>query len=179
MKYVTYKRCFVNEEEEITRKISNGFVPCFCRDYILYIIYAYSYIYTMYIIYYIYIYIHMSSHLSPHWLCCNSCTSAHDVRLHIAGVNEPKRAQQDKQHNISDHKWSATHRVLKSHRSKMNNTCNQQYVIIHHVAKCMIYHKNHCGDYREGTSLSWLDVKLCPFCFFKIWVPCVSWITYR
>ena len=135
--------------------------------YILYIIYVYSYIYTMYIIYYIlyiiYIYIYMSSHLSPHWLCWNSRTSAHDVRLHIAGVNEPKRAQQDKQHNISDHKWSATHRVPKSHRSKMSNTCNQQYVIIHHVAKCMIYHKNHCGDYREGILLSWLDVNYAHF----------------
>ena len=39
---------------------------------------------------YIYIYIYTCNHenkvpsqLSPQWLCSNSCTSAHDVRLHI------------------------------------------------------------------------------------------------
>ena len=35
--------------------------------------------------------------LSPQWLCGNSWTWAHDVRLHIAGTNEPKSAQQAKQ----------------------------------------------------------------------------------
>ena len=35
--------------------------------------------------------------LSPQWLCGNSCSWAHDVRLHIAGTNEPKSAQQAKQ----------------------------------------------------------------------------------
>ena len=38
----------------------------------------------------------MSSRLLPQWLCVNSCTWAHDVRLHIAGTNEPKSAQQAK-----------------------------------------------------------------------------------
>ena len=37
------------------------------------------------------------SRLSTQWLCGNSCTWAHDVRLHIAGTNEPKSAQQAKQ----------------------------------------------------------------------------------
>ena len=37
------------------------------------------------------------SRLTPQWLCGNSCTWAHDVRLHIAGTNEPKSAQQAKQ----------------------------------------------------------------------------------
>ena len=37
------------------------------------------------------------SRLSPQWLCGNSCTWAHDARLHIAGTNEPKSAQQAKQ----------------------------------------------------------------------------------
>ena len=41
---------------------------------------------------YAYIYIYVS----PQWLCGNSCTWAHDVRLHIAGTNEPKSAQQAK-----------------------------------------------------------------------------------
>ena len=35
--------------------------------------------------------------LSPQWLCGNSCTWAHVVRLHIAGNNEPKSALQAKQ----------------------------------------------------------------------------------
>ena len=30
------------------------------------------------------------SRLLPQWLCGNSCTWAHDVRLHTAGTNEPK-----------------------------------------------------------------------------------------
>ena len=29
------------------------------------------------------------SYLLPKWLCCNSCTWAHGVRLPIAGTNEP------------------------------------------------------------------------------------------
>ena len=33
----------------------------------------------------------------PQWFCDNSCSWAHDVRLHIAGTNEPKSAQQAKQ----------------------------------------------------------------------------------
>ena len=49
---------------------------------------------------YIYISYHennVPSRLSPQWLCGNSCTWEHDVRLHIAGTNEPKSAQQAKQ----------------------------------------------------------------------------------
>ena len=49
---------------------------------------------------YIYICYHeknVSSRLSPQWLCSNSFTWAHDVRLHIAGTNKPKSAQQVKQ----------------------------------------------------------------------------------
>ena len=50
----------------------------------------YAYIYT-------YIYNHennVPSQLSPQWICGNSCTWAHDVRLHIASTNEAKSAQQ-------------------------------------------------------------------------------------
>ena len=36
------------------------------------------------------------SRLSPQWVCGNSCTWTHDVRLHIAGTNELKSAQQVK-----------------------------------------------------------------------------------
>ena len=37
------------------------------------------------------------SRLSSQWLCGNSFTWAHDVRLRIAGTNKPKSAQQAKQ----------------------------------------------------------------------------------
>ena len=37
------------------------------------------------------------SWLSPQWRHGNSCTWAHDVRLHIAGTNEPKSDQQGNQ----------------------------------------------------------------------------------
>ena len=37
------------------------------------------------------------SRLSKQWLCSNSCTWPHDVRLHIAGTSQPKSAQQANQ----------------------------------------------------------------------------------
>ena len=49
----------------------------------------------------IYIYNHennVPSRLSPQWIDCNSCTWEHDVRLHIAVTNEPKRAQPKSAH---------------------------------------------------------------------------------
>ena len=46
----------------------------------------------------------MPSGLLPQWLCGNSCTWAHEVRLHIAGTNKPKSAQQVKQG--ASYKWS-------------------------------------------------------------------------
>ena len=53
----------------------------------------------------------MPSRLSPQWLCGNSCTSEHDVQLHIAGTTELKSVQQAKQGAI--YKWSSTtHRML-------------------------------------------------------------------
>ena len=39
----------------------------------------------------------VSSQLSSQWFCGNSSTWANGVRLHIAGTNEPKNAQQAKQ----------------------------------------------------------------------------------
>ena len=44
--------------------------------------------------------------------------------LHIADTNKPKRVlnKLSKEHNISGHNWSTTHRVLKSNRSKMSIT---------------------------------------------------------
>ena len=38
--------------------------------------------------------------------------------------------KQSKERNISGHKWFTTHRVLKSHRSKMSIMCVVLYVII-------------------------------------------------
>ena len=52
---------------------------------------------------FIYIYIYICNHennvtslLSSQWLCGNSCTWTHDVRLHIAGNIEPMSAQRAK-----------------------------------------------------------------------------------
>ena len=39
----------------------------------------------------------MPTRLSAQWLCGNSCTWAHNLRLHIADAIEPKSAQQVKQ----------------------------------------------------------------------------------
>ena len=59
--------------------------------------YIYIYIYIIDIHTHTHIYICMPSRLSPHWPCGNSYTWANDIRLHIAGTNEPKSAQQAKQ----------------------------------------------------------------------------------
>ena len=69
--------------------------------YIIHIhIYIIYYTRTGMHIYIIYICNHednVLSRLSPQRLCGNSCTWEHDIRLHIAGTNEPKNAQQAKQ----------------------------------------------------------------------------------
>ena len=55
--------------------------------------------YNLFYIFYIYIYYicnhenNMLSQLSPQWLCGNSHTWAHDIRLYITGTNEPKSAR--------------------------------------------------------------------------------------
>ena len=60
------------------------------------------YIYYIYIYIYICIYVIMKTMCPPvittvQWLCSNSSTWVHDVRLHIAGTDESKSAQQAKQ----------------------------------------------------------------------------------
>ena len=70
---------------------------------VIFTVYEYIIIYQYILlsnVIYIYICYHeknVSSRLSPQWLCSNSFTWAHDVRLHITGTNEPKSAQQAKQ----------------------------------------------------------------------------------
>ena len=44
------------------------------------------------------------SRLSPQSLYDNSCTCVHDLRLQIAGTNEPKSAQQTMQ--VASYKWT-------------------------------------------------------------------------
>ena len=51
---------------------------------------------------------------------CNLYTLAYDVRLRIVGNNELKSAQQSKQGVfMSGYKWSTTHIVLKSGKTKI------------------------------------------------------------
>ena len=82
--------------------------------YNIYIIYIYK-IYVIYMIY-IYIIIKICNHENNllFWLL------PHDVRLHIAGTNEPRVLnKQNEEHNISGHKWSPMHRLLKLCQKKM------------------------------------------------------------
>ena len=46
----------------------------------------------------------MPSRLSPQWVCDNSCTWGHDVKLDVAGTIEPKSTQQAGQGAICE--WS-------------------------------------------------------------------------
>ena len=71
------------------------------------------------------------SRVSPQWLCDNSCTSAHDVRLHIAGTIESKSAQQAIIY--------ITLLALLADPSLVN--WYQQCLTVHQVPKCMSCHK--------------------------------------
>ena len=48
----------------------------------------------------------------------------------LVPMNQRVLNKLSKEHNISGHKWFTTHRVLKSHRSKMSIMCVVLYVII-------------------------------------------------
>ena len=62
----------------------------------------YIYIYIYYIYMYIYIYnVPSRLLLILRWLHGNSCSWARDIRLHIAGTNEPKSTQKVKQKSIT------------------------------------------------------------------------------
>ena len=61
-------------------------------------------IYPMYIYIYIYIYI---------------CICLMYSYILMVPMNQRVLNKLNKEHNINGHKWSTTHRVLKSHRSKM------------------------------------------------------------
>ena len=71
---------------------------------------------------------------------------------------------------ISGHKWSTTHRVLKSHRNKVSNLmCNR--------TSCAQVHglpQGHCGDSREGTLLSWLHI----YIYIYIWCVCDTYVIF-
>ena len=70
------------------------------------------------------------SWLSKQWLCGNSCTWAYDVRLHVAGTNETKSAQQAKQGDVLLSKKETKQAkyinvaVLKQVMSKRKETSN-------------------------------------------------------
>ena len=59
--------------------------------------------------------------------------------------------------------WSTTHRVLKSHRSKMTKI----YMLSWKVPALL-----------GGHIVSMITYILCSSCFSEIWALCVSWITY-
>ena len=124
----------------------------------------------------------MPFRLSLQWLCGNPCTWAQDVRLHITGTKNQTRREPSKEHNISRHKWSLTHRMSKFHRSKMGiiytdvitcdylcyASCLACWALFGSLVPAMcnrssceqMYElpQSHCGDNREGTSFSWLHI---------------------
>ena len=78
---------------------------------------------------------------------------------------------------ISGHKWSTTHRVLKSHRNKISviymqswKQCSLPVIttmalwqLIHLGTWCTWVHvhelpRSHCSDNREGILFSWLHI---------------------
>ena len=113
----------------------------------------YTYIYIfIYMYIYIHIYVIMKKLLVP-------------VKQRV--LNKPS-----KELNISVHKGFTTHRVLKSHRSKMS-IIYMQWVLVEHSlfqwsamcnrTSCAQVHElpesqSHCGDNREGILFSWLHI---------------------
>ena len=101
----------------------------------------------------------------------------------LVPMNQRVLNKLSKEHNISSHKWSTTHRVLKSPRSKMSVIYMQSCKHCDHLhyAPCVacwilfgslvpavcncsscaqVYElpQSHCGDNREGTLFSWLHI---------------------
>ena len=106
----------------------------------------------MHIYIYIYIYNHennVPSRLSPQH---NGfvATQALDHMMYgftlLVPMNQRVPNLTSKEHNISSHKWSTTHRVLNSYRGKKGVTYMQSW------KQCL------CGDNREGTSFSLLHI---------------------
>ena len=80
------------------------------------------------------------------------------------------------EHNISDHKWSTKHKVLKSQRSKMSVIYMQSWKqCALPVITTMALWKHDVQLHIAGTIGYTL---LVPSCFSEIWALCVSWITY-
>ena len=105
---------------------------------------------------------------------------------------------------ISGHKWSTTHRVLKSHRSKMSVIYMQSwkqcvlsvittmalwqlmhlctwYTVLRNRASCVQVHElpqSHCGDNQEGTLFSWLHIYMIYmyiYIYIYIYICMYSW----
>ena len=60
-------------------------------------------------------------------------------------------------YNLSGHKWSTTHRVLKSHRSKMSVICNLHYLVLREKPHCL---KVKGGNMAPRLFLFWQNLLL-------------------
>ena len=91
----------------------------------------------------------------------------------LVQMNQRVHNKLSMEHNISGHKLSMTHRVLKSQRSKMGiikAPCLVCWALFGSLAPAMCHHKSfsqvlvhelpqsHCSDNQEGTLFSWLHI---------------------
>ena len=118
------------------------------------------------------------------------CTLAHDIWLRmLVPMSQRVLNKLNKERNISGHKWSARHRVLRSHRRNMGVTNMLSWKTICHPGYYhngfMAWHvqvhelpQSHCGDNREDTVFFKITCVLRSSCFYETWALCVSWISY-
>ena len=87
----------------------------------------------------------------------------------LVPMNQRVLNKLNKEHNINVHKWSTTHRVLKSHRWKMSLiaclACWALFVSLvpamcNRTSSTQVHElpESHCGDNREGTLFLWLHI---------------------
>ena len=80
---------------------------------------------------------------------------------------------------ISDHKWSTTHKVFKSHRSKISIICAQ---VPKNRTSCAQVHKlpqSHCG-WKPGGHIVFMITYICSLwhCFHDIYMYIYIYILY-
>ena len=102
--------------------------------------------------------------LSLQWLYGNSCTWAHDVRLYIAGTNEPKSIQECivlilllwdlSTLCVVDHLWP----LILCSLPRLLSTLWHELL------------QSHCGDDREGTLFSWWYVYISISIYLSIYL---------
>ena len=93
----------------------------------------------------------MPSWLSPEWLCGNSYTWAHDVRLHILGTNESKSVQRAKRR--ASYRWSWVIHNAQSAQISQKQDGRNKYEIMKTICSPGYYHNGFVASHALGHTI--------------------------